>query len=230
MKIIRFYIISIILNLLIFGIPLICLIDLGIEKITYITIYIVLVFVIFFIWTIILADYISYFPRPESGKYNTNFNIYSAIIKDSKCNYINFKYVNGFFICESKNTSKVKLNLRGLIFKKTFIKSYVIRNLRYEIISSKLNFNKLFNKKIKIPTLNNLTLRIEMKNKFYTYEIVKNNISYLNLWCQIFTFSKYYKKAFSRFFRVKHSFLNDISIINEELYSKGKYKKINKGE
>lgn len=212
------------LALIIVGISLFLLIDFK-ENFSYFLVYYILALIILFIISFIFfCKYVNYYPRPERGIYNTKFNVYNAIKLENNIKYIDFTLNdNGFFICETKNLSKLKLDLRGFIFKKNYIRSYVVRNLRYQTVSNKLKFNRLFNCKLKISKIDNLILRINIKNKKFLYCVVNEYISRYSLICKLINELKYYSFLISLVPpRIHKPIFLEVITINEELFSKGK--------
>lgn len=79
---------------------------------------------------------------------------------------ITFCSRDGIYSCLSDRTT-ISFNLKGFIFKKSFIRAFVIRQIRYKTVSNKMKISKLFS----------INLKCECKyDKLY---LVINNDSYL---------------------------------------------------
>lgn len=88
--------------------------------------------------------------------------------------YIEFEFKNNKWICVKDKNIQFKID--NYLFKKSFIIARIIRELRYPIISNKLNLSKLLSYKLKITNIDNLCLRFINGNKINNYIIVKK-------WC-----------------------------------------------
>lgn len=137
-------------------------------------------------------------------------------IKDKNLKIITFEFIDNCWICQNKDKI-IKLDLSGYIFPRTYIKSFVIRNLRYKIISQKQPLNMLFKNKLFIKKDLNLNLVIMEENKVTKYNIVNNGISKYGLLCREIT-----KSPFYHFFLSNRAFnsLKRIKFINETVYQK----------
>lgn len=129
-------------------------------------------------------------------------------------NNIEFEFKNNKWICVKDKNIQFKLN--NYLFKKSFIIARIIRELRYPIISNKLNLSKLLSYKLKITNIDNLYLRFINGNKIKNYIIVKNGVSKNTILSRIISKSKYYSYDFSN--RIYNRNLKKIEKINENIY------------
>ena len=88
---------------------------------------------------------------------------------------IYFEKKEGVWVCDN-NKYQIKLDLRGYWFQKSYLKSYVIRNLRYPIISNKRSFLELFNNKCYIREVNTSLILID-GNKTEKISIIDKGIT-----------------------------------------------------
>ena len=136
--------------------------------------------------------------------------------EDKNLKIITFKLENGYWICNSEGRT-IKLDLSGYLFPQIYIKSFVIRNLRYKVISQKQPLNMLFKNKLFIKKDLNLNLVIISGNKVAEYNLVRNGISKYGLMCREITKSPFYHFFLSN--RALNS-LNRITFIDENIYQK----------
>lgn len=129
-------------------------------------------------------------------------------------NYIEFEFKNNKWICVKDKNIQFKLD--NYLFKKSFIIARIIRELRYPIISNKLNLSKLLSYKLKITNIDNLCLRFINGNKINNYIIVKNGVSKNTILSKIISKSKYYSYYFSN--EIYNRYLKKIEKINENIY------------
>lgn len=129
-------------------------------------------------------------------------------------NYIEFEFKNNKWICVKDKNIQFKLD--NYLFKKSFIIARIIRELRYPIISNKLNLSKLLSYKLKITNIDNLCLRFINGNKINNYIIVKNGVSKNTILSRIISKSKYYSYYFSN--EIYNRYLKKIEKINENIY------------
>lgn len=129
-------------------------------------------------------------------------------------NYIEFDFKNNKWICVKDKNIQFKLD--NYLFKKSFIIARIIRELRYPIISNKLNLSKLLSYKLKITNIDNLCLRFINGNKINNYIIVKNGVSKNTILSKIISKSKYYSYYFSN--EIYNRYLKKIEKINENIY------------
>ena len=132
----------------------------------------------------------------------------------NEINYIEFEFKNNKWICVKDKNIQFKLD--NYLFKKSFIIARIIRELRYPIISNKLNLSKLLSYKLKITNIDNLCLRFINGNKINNYIIVKNGVSKNTILSGIISKSKYYSYYFSN--EIYNRYLKKIEKINENIY------------
>lgn len=108
-----------------------------------------------------------YNPKKSTLGYQSDGDFIIKIIETSK----------GIWVAEDEN-EKMKFDMSGYIFPKSYICSYFIRNLHYDVINkNKYPLRKLF-KSLNLSPFNkfqNVSLRFEYKNKITDIVIVKNN-------------------------------------------------------
>ena len=91
----------------------------------------------------------------------------------------------------------MKLDLNGYAFEKSYLISYVIRNLRYPLISNKKPFKYLFANRFFIKKNMNVKLIIINKNKRTEKMIVKNGISKYGFIAKHISFAPFYLSGLS---------------------------------
>lgn len=127
-------------------------------------------------------------------KYMKRFDVFKAIKITNKQKYITFVREGSKFICEDRSFSKVIIDLRGYMFKKAYIASYVTRNIRYKEVSQKRAFfNNFFRKRLDLSVMDDLDLIIIYNDKKYTKKVVKK------YYFTIFFVSSYYTIIFFTF-------------------------------
>lgn len=125
--------------------------------------------------------------------------------------YIIFSSTKNIYSCEGKN-STINFNLEGFIFKKSFIRAFIIRQIRYKTITNKLKISKLFSRKLKC------------KCKYDKIYLIINNHKYLiyskNTSINTFLSSEISKAKFAAMFISFRSyfFCNEVKEINEKIY------------
>ena len=92
---------------------------------------------------------------------------------DNKEGAIIFNSFNNEYICKN-NGSEIKFNLKGFMLKKSFIRAFVIRQIRYKSVSNKLKISKLFSIKLKCKLKYNKLYLIIDDHK---YLIFSNGVS-----------------------------------------------------
>lgn len=165
----------------------------------------------------------------HTNKYPRN-DILDYYIRDLKRlltkngNYFEIRFVkkDNNWVCENDSLS-VKLNLNRYAFEKSYLISYVIRNLRYPLISEKKPFKCLFTNRLFIKDNFNVKLTIINGSKIFEKMIVKNGISRYGFIAKQITISPFYLSALSN--RHIQSIRKFKSYIDEKRY-KHFYKKI----
>ena len=135
---------------------------------------------------------------------------------------ITFIKKDGFWICEHKD-GHIKLNLGKYFFQKSYIISFVIRNLRYPFINEKLPLEYLFWNVCLFEEPFNLKLILINKNKKFEKLIVKNGVSKYGFIGTRITFSPFYLASITTKSHI--SLLEFIPQIDEIKYSQLKKKK-----
>ena len=60
-----------------------------------------------------------------------------------------FNSFDGKYLCKNNNGEFIKFDLKGFLLKKSFIRAFVVRQIRYKVVSNKLKISKLFLLKLK---------------------------------------------------------------------------------
>ena len=117
------------------------------------------------------------FPRNDLSEYYLPKDFKKLLVKNGEGRTIQFVKKNGVWICEN-NKYAVKLDLSGYLFQKSYLVSFVVRNLRFPVISRKLPYEKyLFRNKFLLDKRENITLIIIDGDKKSELPIVRNGIS-----------------------------------------------------
>lgn len=136
------------------------------------------------------------------------------LIKSDNYYLIRFIKKDGVWYCKN-NSFLLKLDLKGYLFQKSYLISFVIRNLRYPIISNNLPFKYLFSNNCFIKDGFNVKIEIIQRKKVEKM-IVKNGISRYGFVARKITFSPFYLSSISN--RNYHSILRTKSYIDEKRY------------
>ena len=124
------------------------------------------------------------FKRLEESHFRLSKKIASMI---SGSQTIIFIIENGTWVC-AMNNYRTSFDLRGFCFKKSFLTAFVIRAIRYPIISNKKPIHYL--SKLKLKGLSpRLIVKVRFNNKTET-TIAKNGSSYFRLLSWAITKSK----------------------------------------
>lgn len=168
----------------------------------------------FLIGYIIFHRHTNKYPLNDMPDYYIR-NLKKLLFK--KENYFEIRFVkkDNNWVCEN-NSLVVKLNLNGYAFEKSYLISYVIRNLRYPLISEKKPFKYLFTNRLCIKDNINVKLIIINKNKIFEKMIVKNGVSRYGFIAKYITISPFYLLALSN--RQIQSIRNSKSYIDEKRY------------
>lgn len=152
----------IILGLCIF-ILIICLFMIGFLLLTNIEYAIIPVIVALGLVILIRKIFYSYvrkYPLNDTKDFISK-NIYKLVVDSIDFWSISFILKEGVWICE-KNGEKVALDLKGFIFPKSFIRAYVIRNLRYKTIDKKTPLYQLYANKYRIDEFKNKDIKLQL--------------------------------------------------------------------
>ena len=144
---------------------------------------------------IIFYKHTNKYPLNDISEYYTK-SFKKLLIKKDNCFEIQFVKKNNIWVCEN-DSLLIKLNLNGYAFEKSYLISYVIRNLRYPLISRKRPFKCLFTNKFFIKKKLNIKLRIIDGDKVTEKIIVKNGVSKYGFIAKQITFSPFYLSALS---------------------------------
>ena len=168
----------------------------------------------FLIGYIVFHRHTNNYPRNDLSDYYIR-NLKKILSK--KDNYFEIKFVknNNNWICEN-NSQLVKLDLNGYAFEKSYLISYVIRNLRYPLISNKQPFKYLFANRFFIKENMNVKLIIINGNKRTEKMIVKNGISRYGFIAKHISFAPFYLSGLSN--RHYQSIRKFKSYIDEQKY------------
>ena len=130
---------------------------------------------------------------------------------DNKEGAIIFNSFNNEYICKN-NGSEIKFNLKGFMFKKSFIRAFTVRQIRYKAISNKLKISKLFSIKLKCKCKYDKLYLVINKHK---YLIFSNNISK-----NTFLSSEISKAKFAAMYNSMRTYFasNVVEEINEKIY------------
>lgn len=129
-----------------------------------------------------------------------------------------------FYVSKKKNIYTIKfdkymcdLNLKGFVFPLLYVKSFIIRNIRFIEISNRLPIRTLWKRKIKMTYCKIKNANIIYKNK--KIKIVKNSVSKANLIDNFINLSAHhgYFPSYSRYDRPFDA-NNNILKLNEKLY------------
>lgn len=154
------------------------------------------------------------YPLNDISEYHTN-KFKKLLIKTEEFYVIRFFKKDGLWVCEN-NSETIKLNLGKYLFQKSYLISYVVRNIRYPLISDKLPLKCLFMNKYFIKDKFNIKLELIDGNKKFERIIVKNGVSKYGFIAKQITFSPFYLSALSnRHLQSIHKFK---SYIDEKRY------------
>ena len=145
------------------------------------------------------------YPLNNISEYYTK-KFKKLLIKTEGIYVIRFIKKNGLWVCEN-NSQIIKLNLGKYLFQKSFLISYVVRNLRYPLISNKLPLKCLFANKYFIKKQLHVKLELIDGDKKSEKIIVNNGVSRYGFIAKLITFSPFYLSAFSnRHYNVTRNF------------------------
>lgn len=154
------------------------------------------------------------YPLNDISEYHTN-KFKKLLVKNDGLYVIKFFKKDGFWISEN-NSEIIKLNLGKYLFQKSYIISYVVRNIRYPLISDKLPLKYLFTNKYFIKKSFNVKLELIDGNKKIERIIVKDGVSKYGFIAKQITFSPFYQSSFSN--RSYQSIRNFKTYIDEKRY------------
>lgn len=160
------------------------------------------------------------FPKNDISDY------YRITIPNTKESIIYLEFVNNNGIwCYQHNNNCVKINLTNYMFPISFIRAYLIRQIRYKMINCKLPISYLFRKKLHIKKYasKDIYVRFINKEKIKEIIIVKDGLSKYTLLSQLISQSPYYKNYL--FMKTVVSLNKDKEFIDESIYDKMRKKK-----
>lgn len=144
--------------------------------------YFILFFMLFCVFLLIsmafFQKYTKKYPRNPFEDFKVK-NIKQYIKYDCENNYvIEFELKNGVWECENNNL-KIKMDLKGYLFQKSFIIAYVIRQQRYKLTNGKRKVSLLHKKEIELFDFKhrNLFVLFKYNNKSEKIQIVYNGVS-----------------------------------------------------
>ena len=151
-----------------------------------------------------------------SNYFVNNVNLLCENNKVDKNNKtITFTKTDGVWHC-SKGNYSIKLNLKGYLFEKSYLISYVVRNLRYPIITNKQPLKYLFKQKYFIKENLNVNLILIDGEKTSVVQIVKNGVSQYKRLAKLVTEAPFHYSLL--FARTGKELDNFTTIINEKTY------------
>ena len=144
---------------------------------------------------------------------NRNIINIDKFIQNDEMNdgYITFSSSGNVYKCQN-GTESIIFDLHNFILKRSFIRAFVIRQIRYKTISNKLRIAKLFSIKLKVKSkYNRIFLIIDNKK----YLIFVNGLSKNSI-----ISSEISKANFSAMFTSIRTFVssNSVENINEKVY------------
>lgn len=174
--------------------------------------YIIIPIILFFILFLMLRMWFYHRCRMYIDLNRNIIEIHRFILGDDKqAGYIKFTSNKGVYSCEN-NGRCISFNLNGFLFKKSFIRAFVIRQIRYKTISNKLRISKLFSLKLKCGCrYENLFLVVDN----HKYLILSNGVSKNTCISSEISKSKY-----SAMYSSMRTFIdsNVIEEVNEKIY------------
>ncbi len=148
-------------------------------------------------------------------KYNKNIKqIGDFIVKDANNEgIIKFVKNNGLYECLS-NKDKISMDLNGFLLKISFIRAYVVRQLRYKSVSEKLKISSLFKLKLKCEKIKYTKIWLVIDNKKY---LIMNSSKYTK---NTILSKEISKSMFASMYTSNRTFLNSnvIEKIDEKIY------------
>lgn len=174
--------------------------------------YAIIPFIIFCIFLLILRMWFYHRARKYINLNRNIIHIEKFIqAREKNEGYIIFSSINGIYSCMG-NDSIIRFDLNGFIFKKSFIRAFIVRQIRYKSVSNKLKISKLF------------SIKLKCKCKYDKIYLVINNHNYLifsnNVSKNTFLSSEISKAKFAAMYSsIRHYFAsNVVKSINEKIY------------
>jgi hypothetical protein len=163
---------------------------------------------------ILFWEYTMQYPKNEVEEF-----IKISLPKNIETNIV-LKFVNqnGVWTYNYDN-QEIKINLKGYLFPTSFIKSYVIRQLRYQLVNKKLPLTDLFRRKLPIEkyAANNIYIETINNKRIIRSIVVRPGVSLHTLFSQLISQSSYYRDLL--FMRSLVSLKRNKSFIDEVIYN-----------
>lgn len=163
---------------------------------------------------ILFWEYTMQYPKNEVEEF-----IKISLPKNIETNIV-LKFVNqnGVWTYNYDN-QEIKINLKGYLFPTSFIKSYVIRQLRYQLVNKKLPLTDLFRRKLPIEkyAANNIYIETINNKSIIRSIVVRQGVSLHTLFSQLISQSSYYRDLL--FMRSLVSLKRNKSFIDEVIYN-----------
>ena len=183
-----------------------------------ITLFLLLFTVLFFVGSV------NELPKNSPTQF-LNFSAEKAQAKETDNNYyICFEKEDSCWICRSDDENFV-WDLENHPFEKQYLCAFVVRSLRYSLISNKKAFHHLFKLRYRIPAYANKNLYVDFKYKGCSkrIQVVKNGISKQGLIAQEISSAIYIDLTIHRAIRreLGSYFFSDLDkriSVNEESY------------
>jgi len=163
---------------------------------------------------ILFWKYTMQYPKNEVEEFK-NISLPKNIETNIVLTFVN---QNGVWTYRHDN-QEIKINLKGYLFPTSFIKSYVIRQLRYHLVNKKLPITDLFRRKflIKKYVANNIYLETINNKRTSRTVVVRQGVSLHTLLSQLISQSSYYRDLL--FMRSLVSLKRNKSFIDEVIYN-----------
>lgn len=163
---------------------------------------------------ILFWKYTMQYPKNEVEEFK-NISLPKNIETNIVLTFVN---QNGVWTYRHDN-QEIKINLKGYLFPTSFIKSYVIRQLRYHLVNKKLPITDLFRRKflIKKYAANNIYLETINNKRTSRTVVVRQGVSLHTLLSQLISQSSYYRDLL--FMRSLVSLKRNKSFIDEVIYN-----------
>lgn len=163
---------------------------------------------------ILFWEYTMQYPKNEVEEFK-NISLPKNIETNIVLTFVN---QNGVWTYHHDN-QEIKINLKGYLFPTSFIKSYVIRQLRYQLVNKKLPLIDLFRRKLLIEKYAANNIYIETINNKRTIRsiVVRQGVSLHTLLSQLISQSSYYRDLL--FMRSLVSLKRNKSFIDEVIYN-----------
>ena len=156
------------------------------------------------------------YPLNDVAEYwDDEFN--QLFVKGNDCKIIYFTKKDGLWVCENGKKT-ITLDLTDYAFQKSYLISFVIRNLRYKLIHNKLPLKNFFRNSFTIKNGLNVKIIIVEGNKQFEKMIVKNGVSKYGFIAKNITFSPYFAYGFNNIAYSK--LMKSPTFIDERIYQK----------